>query len=324
MRAFITGGTGFIGGHVVDRLLGQGHSVRLLSRKPVLPPRWEGRDVAVVQGDLLDAEAAAAAMKGSDVVFHIGEIKNTTASASEKNVDLVRKMTGELKYASVKRFVFVSSVSVAGVPSASRATEEDEPAFALRDMYTEYKRRAEELVRQSYNGAEHAIVRPGIVYGPGSRHLGSMLRAVAKFGPIGIPFIGSGRNKAPFVQVQDLAQAIVLAGTRPEAANQTFNVTDATAHTWAEFFSAIGRAQGKDVRLVPLPPFLLRLPAVFADLFAGLAGFQLDLNHYITFMSRSVDFDPEKARRLLGWEPEHGDLAAAIREMVDSYGKKEQ
>ncbi len=319
MKAFVTGGTGFIGSHVVDLLVGNGHAVKLLSRRSDLPPRWQGRDVSLVQGDLGDPDRMLGAMEGSEVVFHIGELKNTTAASSAKNTELVRKMTGKLKQTGVKRFVFVSSLTVAGVPATVPATEETEPAYPLRDQYTEYKRKAEELVRETQNDVEHAIVRPGIVYGPGSRYLGRMVKTVATLGPIGIPFIGSGANRAPFVQVQDLARAIYLAGTRPEGANQTFNVTDAAAHTWREFFAAIGKAQGKEVRLVPLPPFLFRFPAVFVDLFADLIGFRLDLHSYVTFLSRNIEFDPQKARTLLGWEPEHGDLDAAAAEMVRSY-----
>jgi nucleoside-diphosphate-sugar epimerase len=324
MRTFVTGGTGFIGSSVVDLLVGSGHAVSVFSRRRDLPPRWQGRNVTIVPGDLRDPEQVLDAMEGAEIVFHIGELRNTTAADSEKNLELVRKMTGELKHSGVKRFVFVSSLTVAGVPAAVPATEETKPAFALRDQYTEYKRKAEDLIRQSQNGVEHAIVRPGIVYGPGSRYLGRMVRTVAQFGPIGIPFIGPGRNRAPFIQVQDLALAIYLAGTRPEGANQTFNVTDTAAHTWREFFAAVGRAQGREVRLVPLPPFLIRFPAVFADLFAGLFGFHLDLHSYVTFLSRNIEFDPRKARTLLGWDPEHGDLDAAVGEMVCSYGKKEK
>jgi nucleoside-diphosphate-sugar epimerase len=222
----------------------------------------------------------------------------------------------------VKRFVFISSITVAGIPSEVPATEETAPASPLQDQYTRYKGKAEEILRSGPDGFEWAVVRPGIVYGPRSRHLARMLRTVVKLGPIGIPFIGSGRNRAPFIQVQDLAEAVFLAGTRPEAAGQVFNISDGTGHSWLEFFTALGRAQGKEVRLIPLPPFLLRVPAVFADLFAGFAGLRLDLHSYVTFMSRDVDFDTGKARSLLGWEPRHGDLQKAVEEMVKWYAEK--
>lgn len=324
MKTFVTGGSGFIGSHVVDLLVQNGHSVKLLMRKPDLPPEWQDKGVAAVQGDLNDADRVLDAMDGSELVFHIGEIRNSTVANAEKNLGLVRKMAGELKHAGVRRFVFVSSVTVAGVPSSTPATEETRTAFHLKDHYTEYKRKAEEVIRQATNGVEHAIVRPGIVYGPRSKNLSRVLKTITQFGPIGIPFIGSGRNRAPFIQVQDLAQAIYLAGTLPEGAGQTFNLTDGAAHTWLEFFTAVGRARGKEVRIVPLPPFLVRFPAAFADLFAGMIGFDLDLHTYVTFMSRNVDFDPQKARSLLGWTPQHDDLEAAVAAMVRWYAEKEE
>ena len=322
MKAFITGGTGFIGSHVVDLLVENGHSVRLLTRHADPPAAWKGKDVVPVRGDLRDPDTVLDAMEGAEMVFHIGELRNTTASDAERNVAIVKKMAGELKNAGVKRFVFVSSLTVAGIPSTVAATEESEPAVALRDQYTEYKRKAEAIVRELRNGAEHAIVRPGIVYGPRSRHLGRLVKSVARIGPIGIPFVGSGRTNAPLVHVQDLARAIYLAGTRPEGANQTFNLTDGRAHTWLDLFTAIGKALGKEVRLVPLPPVLFRLPAAFADLFAGIIGFNLDLHSYIAFLSRNVHFNMGKARTLLGWEPEHGHLETAMQEMVAWYGKQ--
>jgi len=322
MKAFVTGGTGFIGSHVVDLLVENGHSVRLFSRQTDPPGRWKGKDVVPVRGDLRDPDTVLDAMEGLDIVFHIGELRNMTASDADRNASVVKKMAGEMKHAGVKRFVFVSSLTVAGIPSAVPATEETEPAVVLRDQYTEYKRNAEAIIRELRNGVEHAIVRPGIVYGPRSRHLGRMVKAVGRIGPIGIPFIGSGKTNAPLVHVRDLARAIYLAGIQPEGANQTFNLTDGRAHTWLDLFSSIGKAQGKAVRLVPLPPVLFRFPAAFADLFAGIIGFSLDLHSYVTFLSRNVHFDMGKATTLLGWEPEHGDLETAVREMVDWYGKQ--
>jgi nucleoside-diphosphate-sugar epimerase len=319
MRIFVTGGTGFVGSPVVDLLLEGGHSVVVFSRHAEIPPRWKEKNATVIQGNLEDPSRVLKAIEGAEIVYHIGEIKNVTAAEAKKNIELARRLAGNLGHAGIKRFVFVSSLTVAGIPATSPAIEETGTAVMLRDQYTEYKRKAEELVREAPGGVEHAIVRPGVVYGPGSRYLARMIRSVARFGPIGLPFIGTGRNHAPLVQVQDLARAIVLAGIRPEAANQTFNIVDLRAHTWLEFLSAIGRAQNRKVKLIPIPPFLIRVPAVLADLLAGIAGFRLDLHTYITFLTQDVVFDPQKARSLLGWEPEHGELDYAVKEMVAWY-----
>lgn len=324
MKAFVTGGTGFIGSHVVDLLLENGHSVRLLSRKVEVPEHWKGKDITVVPGDLRDADAVVDAMKGMDAVFHIGEVRNTSSGNASLNVALVERMASSLKPSGVKRLVFVSSLSVAGIPLAIPATEDTPAAQVLRDQYTEYKRKAEEMIRHSPSGAEHVILRPGVVYGPGSRYLGGLVDTIRRFGPIGLPFIGSGANLMPLIHVKDLARAVYLAGTVPGAANQTLNITDGERRTWLEFFTAVAEANRKRLRLIPVHPALARVPAMFFDLFTGVFGQSLDLPSYVSYVSRDVHFDNGRARFVLGWDVAHRDLRDAVREMVASYAKKKE
>lgn len=322
MKAFVTGGTGFIGSHVVDLLMENDHSVKLLSRKPEVPAPWKGKDIMVVPGDLRDADAVVGGMKGMDAVFHIGEIRNTSSGKATLNIALVERMVASLKPAGVKRLVFVSSLSVAGIPLAIPATEDTPASQVLRDQYTEYKRKAEELIRQSPSGVEHVILRPGVVYGPGSRYLGRLVDAIRRFGPLGLPFIGQGTNLMPLIHVKDLARAVFLAGTVPGAANQTMNITDGERRTWLEFFTAVAEANRKRFRLIPVHPALARPPAMFFDLFTGIFGQSLDLPSYVSYISRDVHFDNGRARSVLGWDPEYRDLRDAVRDMVQWYAKK--
>ncbi|MHB8845737.1 MAG: NAD-dependent epimerase/dehydratase family protein [Nitrospirota bacterium] len=324
MKAFVTGGTGFIGGHVVDLLLENGHSVKLLSRKPDIPAWWRDRDVKIAAGDLREPGSVVDAMQGADVVFHIGEVRSTTAGNAAMNAGLVERMVIALKASGVKRMVFVSSVTVAGIPLAIPGSEDTPAAVVLRDQYTEYKRKAEELIRQSGGGVEYAILRPGVVYGPRSRHLGGLVDAIRRFGPLGLPFIGTGANLMPLIHVKDLARAIYLAGTVPAAAGRTLNITDGERRTWLAFFSAIAEAQRKRFRIIPVHPALAKVPAMFMDLFTGVFGQSLDLPSYVTYVSRDVHFDNGLARTILGWEPAYRDLRDAARDMVAWYAKKKE
>jgi nucleoside-diphosphate-sugar epimerase len=324
MRAFVTGGTGFIGSHVVDLLLEQGHSVRLLSRKPDVTERWKGRDVSVATGDLREPGPVVDAMKGMDTVFHIGEVRNTSSGNAALNVGLVERMVMALKPSGVKRLVFVSSISVAGIPLAIPATEDTPASQVLRDQYTEYKRKAEEIIRQSSGGVEHVILRPGVVYGPGSRHLGRMIDAIRRFGPLGLPFIGAGTNLMPLIHVKDLARAVSLAGTVPGAANETLNITDGERRTWLGLFTAVAEAQDRRFRLIPVHPALAKFPAVFVDLFTGIFGQSLDLPAFVSYVSRDVHFDCGRPRSILGWEPSYRDLSDSVRDMVVWYAKRKE
>jgi nucleoside-diphosphate-sugar epimerase len=324
VKALVTGGTGFIGSHVVDLLLENGHSVKLLSRKHEVPELWRGKDLMVAPGDLRDAAAVTGAMKSMDAVFHIGEVRSTTAGNAVMNADLVERMVASLKESGVKRLVFVSSLSVAGIPLASPATEDTPASQVLHDQYTEYKRKAEEMIRHTPAGVEHVILRPGIVYGPRSRHLGGLVDVIRHFGPLGLPFIGPGTNLMPLIHVKDLARAIFLAGTVPGAADQALNLTDGECRTWLEFLTAIAEAQGKRFRIIPVHPALARLPAMFFDLFTGMFGQSLDLPSYVSYVSRDVHFDNGRARSVLGWDPVYRDLSDAVRDMVEWYAKKKE
>jgi len=324
MNVLVTGGTGFIGSHVVDLLLENGHSVKLLSRKQEVPEPWKGQNITVIPGDLRDIDAVVDALAGMDAVFHIGEVRNTSSGNASLNIALVERMVASLKQSGVKRLVFVSSLSVAGIPLAIPATEDTPAAHVLRDQYTEYKRKAEEIIRLSPSGIEHVILRPGVVYGPGSRYLGKMVDAIRRFGPLGLPFIGQGTNLMPLIHVKDLARAVFLGGTVPGAANHTLNITDGVRRTWLEFFTAIAEANRTRFRLIAVHPALARLPAMFFDLFTGIFGQSLDLPSYVSYVSRDVHFDNDRARSVLGWDPVYRDLRDAVLDMVAWYSKKKE
>ena len=320
MKALVTGGTGFIGSTVVDLLGEQGHSVRLFSRQPELPPRFTGKDVALFHGDFKEPDSVLNAMMGMDVFFHIGELKNTSPWVAEKNVLLVERIVGHLQQSGIKRLVFISSLTVAGIPPQTLATEETVPAVTLEDHYTRYKQRCEKFLAEKAIGAEYAIIRPGVVYGSGSRYLGSLITAIENIGPVGFPFIGNGQNSMPLIHVKDLARAIYLAGILKDAAGQTFNLVDGLNHTWLDFFTAIARSLGKKFRIIPIPSLAVRAPARFFDLLSGLFSVKLGMNNYVQYAAADLVFDITKAKKVLNWAPEYG-LEKGVDEMVRGYRK---
>lgn len=320
MKALVTGGTGFIGSRVVQELLTGGHSVRLHSRKSTIPRTFQG-EVEIVRGDLEDPHSVVRAMEGMNLLFHIGEIKNTSKASSEKNVKLIESVVPAMQREGLGRLVFVSSLSVSGIPSTIPADEETPASLVLHDHYTAYKRKVEEIITSAPPDFEYSIVRPAPVYGPGSRYLGRLVSVIEKIGPLGIPFPGGGENMAPLIHVADLARAIVLAGTRPEAAGKVFILSDGFRHSWHEFFTAIAGSMGKDIRIIPLPLLLLKLAAVPLDLFSMFLGVDLDPVSYLNYFSKDLLFDSGKAKKLLGWEPRYA-LDEGVKEMVRSYKKK--
>jgi dihydroflavonol-4-reductase len=321
MKALVTGGTGFIGSRVVETLLEAGHFVRVLSRKRTSAERWKSARIETVQGDLEIPETVVSAMEGTDVFYHIGEIKNISKAASEKNVRFMKRIIEGGGSSGVKRIVFISSLTVAGIPSETPANEETVPATVLTDHYTSYKRECERLLASNPGGFEYAIIRPAPVYGPGSRYLGRLISAVERFGSIGLPFAGNAKNKAPLIHVKDLARAVYLSGVAASAPSRVFNLTDGFDHSWRDFLACIAECLGRRLRIIPLPPALLKIPAVPLDLISGFLGFEIDPLHYVDYFSRDIFFDNARARELLDWKAEY-TLETGVRDMTDSYAGK--
>ncbi len=318
MKAFITGGTGFIGRHVVLELLKEAHSVRILSRRDTIPEELAQKDIEIVRGNLEDFTTVSDAMENTDVVYHVGEIRNRTRAAAKKNVKLMEHMLKHFSAKGGKRLVFVSSITVAGIPTGVPADEETQPAVILQDHYTSYKRSCERMLSEGEFNHEYAIARPAPVFGPGSRYLGRLINTIRYIGPFGLPFIGSATNAAPLIYVKDLARAVYLAGVLPQASRHTFNITDGQCHSWFNFFSEIADCLGKQLKILPLPPAVLKASALPIDLFTGLLGLDLDMTHYTQYFSHDLIFSNQRARAILGWEPRY-TLQDAVREMVASY-----
>ncbi|HET6516449.1 MAG TPA: NAD-dependent epimerase/dehydratase family protein [Thermodesulfovibrionales bacterium] len=318
MKALITGGTGFIGSHVTNLLAGDHHAVRFFSRSLEIPEWLKGRDVELFRGDLEKPDSVLNAMEGIDVFYHIGEIRNRTRATSEKNIRLMETIIENLGKKGVKRIVFVSSITVSGIPCCIPADEDTQPEISLEDHYTLYKKRCEERLKTTLDGSEYAIIRPAPVFGPGSRYLGKLIDALDIIGPVGVPFPGDAKNLAPLIHVKDLAKAIYLAGIKPAASGQTFILTDGLRHSWLEFFSSISTNLGRRLRIITIPPLLLRVSAIPFDLFSGIFGITLNLTNYAGYFSRDLYFDNGKARDLLDWQAEYS-LIDGVREMVESY-----
>ncbi len=317
MKALVTGGTGFIGSSVVEILLSEGHFVRLFSRRRELAEGMKGKDVEVFNGDLKDYDSVIHAMDGMDIFFHIGEIKNITEAASLNNLKLIERIAAAMRDMDLRRLIFVSSLTVAGIPSVTPADEYTKPEVVLEDHYTSYKREGERLIIDSIPG-RYVIIRPSPVYGPGSRYLSNFIRAVDKFGPIGFPFIGDAKNLAPLIYVKDLARAIYLSSLTPSASGQIFNLTDGFSHSWLDFLTSIAGLLGRRLRIMPIPPLLLKIPAIPLDILSSMFGLKIDPVHYINYLSRDLFFGNTKARNLLNWRPEFS-LDDGTREMVKSY-----
>ena len=231
----ITGGTGFVGGHVIAQAIAGGHHVRALARRP--QPLREG--VTWIAGALSDAQALARLVEGADAVVHVAGVINAPDRAGfvAGNVEGTRAMLAASGH--VRRFVHVSSL-------AAR-----EPGLS---NYGWSKAEAERLVVES--PLPWTVVRPPAIYGAGEMDMLDMFR-MAKRGLAFLPPPG----RLSMIAVDDLARLLLVLATH-DSARAIYDVDDGTdGWDYADFARAIGTAVGQRVMPLHLPRPLLALGA---------------------------------------------------------------
>lgn len=311
MRALVTGGGGFLGRAIVERLLARGDTVRSFSRGPY--PDLEALGVEVRQGDLVDARAVTDAVQGCDIVFHVAAkagIWGPYPDYFRTNVVGTRNVLAACRSGAVRRLVYTSSPSVVFNGRDMEGVDESVPyARHFEAPYPRTKALAERLVLQA-NSAELATValRPHLIWGPGDNHLVPRILARARAGRL--QRIGDRPNRIDATYIDNAADAHLLAGDRlapgsPIAGKAYFIAQDEPLPLW-ELVNRILQAGG-------LPP----VTRTVAPGFAYAAGWIGELVHRVLgleseppmtrFVARELAtahwFDLSAARRDLGYHP---------------------
>jgi nucleoside-diphosphate-sugar epimerase len=281
MKLAVTGGTGFVGGHLIDAALAAGHEIKALTRR-----EQHDRDgVDWVLGDLSSRDALEWLVDDADAVIHVaGTITAPNAPAFDKgNVAGTLAMLAAATAGGVRRFVHVSSL-------AAR-----EPKLSL---YGASKARGEELVHSS--GLDWAIVRPPAVYGPGDKETLELFR-MAKLGLMLMP----PRGRVSVIHAADLAHLLIaLAGTDAPG-NILIEADDGKPGGWShrEFARALAGAVGTKAAVISSPGILLRLAARVDQLVRGEKA-KLTTDRAAYFSHRNWVVEPKRAPPPELWRPE--------------------
>ncbi len=308
----VTGATGFIGGHLVERLVADRKQVRCLVRAGSDTTRLEALGVELAPGALEDAASVQRAVEGCDYVVHCGAMVSDWGTVEEierTNVTGTRNLVQAAAIASVRRLVHVSTTDVYGYPGVAGVRESATPN-GFRNWYAQTKLDGEQEVLRAgeERGLETVVLRPATVWGP---------RSVSVVGEIGgaikggyMLLVDHGRANAGLVYIDNLIDAIVLALEHGAAAGEAFNVTDGLDVTWRQFTD--GLADGLGARRARLSmPYRLASPLGSA-LEQGYRAVRrathvqtpaLLSRQAVQIMGIDQDFSNQKARELLGWEP---------------------
>ena len=308
----VTGATGFIGGHLTQRLVEEGHQVRCLVRATSDTSLLEKLDVEIAVGDLTDARSLAAAAQDCRYVFHCGAHVSDWATTEELkriNVEGTRNLLEASIDASVERFVHFSTTDVYGYPGDG-AIDETHSATRFRNWYSQTKLAAEAEVRHmsELDGMDGVILRPATVYGPRSTAvIGEIARAMRNGNML---LVDRGRPVAGLCYVDNLMDAAVLALRHEAAPGQAFNITDGLDVTWKEFTDGLAAGLGcSEVRWSV--PFWVA-SAIGSSLEHGyrvvrkatrLRTTPLLSRQAVHVLGQNQDFSNRKAQELLGWKP---------------------
>jgi len=319
MRAFVTGGTGFIGSRVVKRLRDRGDDVVVLARRP---EKAAGLDAEVVEGELSDAGAIRRGVEGSQAVFHIaadyrvGMVASKRDSMRDSNVGGTERVLDAAVDAGVERIVYVSTVNVFGNTNGQTVDESyrRDEADGFVSTYDETKYRAHLLTEQrAAEGAPIVIVQPGSVYGPGDHALvGQMIEQASTGKMPAKAFPDLGLN---MVHVDDVADGIMLAYDKGKPGESY--VLGGEITTQGELIDKAAAIGGKKPPRMTVPPILLKamipvgrwigppigLPPNFREMISAA--------HNVTYWAKD-----DKARRELGYAPR--DLETGLRETIQA------
>jgi nucleoside-diphosphate-sugar epimerase len=243
MRVCLTGGTGFIGQALVKRLLADGAQVRVLARASPRADALASQGVEIVSGDVADADAIRHAVEGGDLIIHAAAMVDAQGSR-QKFFDANVRGTDAVLQASLRakprRIIYLSSIAVYGPLRDDEWIDEDTPFDELpeeRDFYAQSKIEADRLALRfaKHSSVPLTILRPGIVFGPG-RPLPTALLG-ARVGTFDVVF---GRPNQPFPlnYIENLADAIELAGREPENDSRQYIVLDDERLTLGQYHAA--------------------------------------------------------------------------------------
>lgn len=293
----VTGASGLVGKRLCQRLLSDGSSIRAAVRATD-PATTLGHQVAV--GPIDKTTDWHQALLNVQTVVHCAARVHVMHDAAADplsafravNVEGTLNLARQAAEAGVMRLVFISSVKVNGESTEPGRPFTEADAPKPQDAYGLSKHEAEQGLRQiaSDTGMAVVIIRPPLVYGPGVKaNFAALMRAVQKGWPLPL---GAVHNQRSLVALDNLVDFIVTCIAHPQAANQTFLVSDGHDLSTTELVRGMAQAAGVPARLLPVPVLALRAGAVL-----------LGKSDAVQRLCGNLQVDISKARNLLGWVP---------------------
>jgi nucleoside-diphosphate-sugar epimerase len=306
----ITGGTGFIGGHLAEACVKRGHKVRTIARAGSDTALLDRLGAEIIRGDILDSQTVQKAVDGVDVIVHCAGKVGDLGSAEEYrpiNVEALRGLLEACKGKRISQFIHMSSL---GVYEARHhhGTDESEPLPANHlDAYSQTKVEADQLALEYHRkyGVPVVVLRPGFVYGPRDRAV--LPKLIKRMTNGKVHYLGGDRRALNTIYIGNLIDAVFLAVENPAAVGQVYNLTDGEAVTKRRFFETVADGMGLRRSKQILPGWLAAMVVRVLErqmrraVASGRTPILTPAQY--KFLLLDLDFSIEKAKRELGYRP---------------------
>lgn len=321
MKVLVTGGTGFTGAALVDRLLREGHEVVALDKQPgLIDDELRRKGVKIVYGSVTDRDAVARSVEGAEVVMHLAaafrEIGVPDEVYKAVNVDGTRIVAEQALEAGARKLVYCSTQGVHG--HIENPPGDENSPIAPADYYQQTKYEGElELKVLDGTALEYTIIRPTAIYGPGDPGRFVMIfRRVAK----GVfPMFGSGRTFYHPVYIDNLVDAFLLAAQPGVGAGRAYIIGDAEYFSIEELVRRVARAMGVPVRIPHYPIWPLLAAGHVCEKVCKPFGIEPPIfPRRVDWFRQVRAFRIDRARRELGYEPRVG-IDEGLRRTAEWY-----
>ena len=334
MKTLVTGATGFIGSHLVESLVGQGHEVTSFVKPGSDASFVEDLGSKTIYGDVKDMESLKKACRGVDAVYHLAAIAMWDASFSNDEYEQVnaagtRNVLEAARCNGVEKVLFTSSLEASG-PSINGNPVDENTAPRPRNIYGKTKLEAERIISQycSDHDIQVFTIRLPMVYGPRNMlHLNRYFK-VAQRGFY--PVVGDGSALMEFCYIKNVINAIHLVVEKGES-GQVYFVSEERSYEFREVISAIGRELGVNVKYIRMPVFFAKSLGLSIEILSKIfrfypftfkaTGRPTFSRGSVTWMAKSTLFCDISKVKSLGYHPPY-NLKEGIKETVEWYRQK--
>lgn len=304
MKALVTGSTGFIGSHLVERLLERGYKVKCLLRPDTKLEYVGNLPVEFFRGDYSDSESLKKAVGDVDYIFHVGGVtKSRTKEGYFKGnyfstVELLKAVL--FNNSSLRRFVLVSSQAAVGPGYGTEPVNEETPCHPIT-TYGISKLRAENECLSVKDRLPVTVIRPPAVYGPRDKDIFEFFNSANKHI---IATSGFHRKILSMIHVYDLVEGIIIAAEHPEAAGQVYFIANSEVYDWDIIANLTKKIIGKWVIKLRVPHAAIYTIAALNEFAARIQGRAALINFEKAkdMTQKNWACSPAKAERELGYK----------------------